>query len=121
MSFIGNVLWFLFGGFWQALSWFLVGILWSITIVGLPVGKQCFKLGKLALSPFGKTVEQTGGTGSVFLNILWLVFGGIPIAVESAFNGIFFCITIIGIPFGKQCFKMAGLALTPFGAKVRRG
>lgn len=103
----------------MGLGWVLSGVLWCITIVGIPIGKQCFKFAKLAFFPFGKEVEYGGGVVSIICNIFWLIFSGIPMAVESALIGVLFCITIIGIPFGKQCFKLAKLALMPFGATVR--
>ena len=118
MSCLGNVLWFLFGGLVMGLSWTLAGVLWCVTIVGIPVGLQCFKFASLAFFPFGKEVQYGGGVGSLLLNILWLLISGILLALESAAIGCIFCITIIGIPFGKQCFKIAKLALMPFGAKI---
>ena len=118
MNFIGNILWFIFGGFVDALVWFLVGILWSITIIGIPVGRQCFKMAKLHLWPFGKSVEYSLDTTPFIFNILWLLLGGIPIALAELASGVFLCMTIIGIPFGIQQFKLAVLALMPFGAKI---
>ena len=115
---LGNALWFLFGGMWMGLSWALTGLLWCVTIVGIPIGVQCFKFAGLAFFPFGKEVVFGGGAGSVLLNILWIVFGGLALAIEAAVIGGLFCITIIGIPFGKQCFKIAKLTLMPFGASV---
>ncbi|WP_139650870.1 YccF domain-containing protein [Raoultibacter phocaeensis] len=118
MSILGNILWFIFAGLWQGLSWILVGCLWCITIVGIPVGLQCFKMAGLAFLPFGKEVEYGGGVPSALANILWLIFGGVFLALEALLNGVVLCITIIGIPFGLQCFKQAKLALMPFGAEV---
>lgn len=118
MSCLGNVVWFVFGGLLLGLSWALVGVLWCVTIVGIPVGVQCFKFAGLAFFPFGKEVYFGGGAGSVLLNLLWLIFGGLALAAESALVGVIFCITVIGIPFGLQCFKIAKLALLPFGASV---
>lgn len=118
MSILGNILWFIFAGFWQGLSWILVGCLWCITIVGIPVGLQCFKMAGLAFLPFGKEVEYGGGVPSALANILWLIFGGVFLAFEALLNGVVLCITIVGIPFGLQCFKQAKLALMPFGAEV---
>ena len=118
MSVIGNILWFVFAGLWQGLSWILVGCLWCITIVGIPVGTQCFKMAGLAFLPFGKEVEYGGGVPSALANIVWLIFGGIFLALEALVNGVILCITIVGIPFGLQCFKQAKLALMPFGAEV---
>ena len=118
MSCLGNALWFLFGGIWQGLSWTLAGVLWSITIVGIPIGRQCFKLAGLAFFPFGKTVNYGGGAPSFIANIFWIIFSGIPLALAAVINGALLCVTIIGIPFGMQCFKLAKLALMPFGATV---
>ena len=118
MGMIGNLLWFIFVGFWQGLSWFFIGCLWSISIIGIPVGKQCFKLAKLTFFPFGKEIIYCGGGVSLVLNIFWLLFGGIPLAVAAIGNGVVLCLTILGIPFGLQCFKFAQLAFMPFGAKV---
>lgn len=119
MSFLGNIIWFIFGGLIMGLSWIGIGLLWCITLVGIPVGVQCFKLAGLAFFPFGKEVSYGGGVGSFLLNILWIIFGGIPLAIEAAVIGLIFCVTVVGIPFGLQCFKIAKLALMPFGAKVR--
>ena len=78
MSVFGNIIWFICGGFFSALSWLLAGILWSITIIGLPVGKQCFKFAALAACPFGKEIVYGGGAGSLILNIFWMILTGIP-------------------------------------------
>ncbi len=118
MSCLGNFLWFLCCGLWQGLSWLLAGLLWCITIVGIPIGLQCFKFASLAFFPFGKEVRYGGGTVSFLLNLIWILVSGIPLAVTATANGILLCCTIIGIPFGLQCFKMAKLALMPFGAEV---
>lgn len=118
MGCFGNVLWFIFGGLLSGLSWGLAGCLWCITIVGIPVGLQCFKFAGLAFFPFGKEVEYGGGVGSFVLNILWLIFSGLPLAIESALLGALLCVTVVGIPFGLQHFKIAKLALMPFGATV---
>lgn len=119
MSCLGNVLWFVFGGFISGLSWSLAGILWCITIVGIPVGVQCFKFAGLSFFPFGKEVQYGGGAGSLLLNIIWIVLSGLPLALEFTVLGVIFCITIIGIPFGLQMFKLAKLALMPFGSEIR--
>jgi len=118
MKTIGNLLWFIFGGFWVAFGWFIVGLVWSVTIIGLPVGLQCFKFAKLTLWPFGKEITYSSGAGNILVNILWLIFGGFELALAAAVSGLCFCVSIIGIPFGLQMFKIAKLALLPFGAKV---
>lgn len=118
MGCLGNLLWLIFGGFVSGLTWLLIGCLWCITIVGIPIGLQCFKFASLAFFPFGKEVNYGGGVGSLLLNIVWLLVSGIPLAIESALMGALLCITIIGIPFGIQHFKIAKLALMPFGATI---
>ncbi|MGN1166652.1 MAG: YccF domain-containing protein [Lachnospiraceae bacterium] len=118
MKIIGNILWFVFGGFLSGLGWVLAGCLWCITIIGIPIGTQCFKFAGLAFFPFGKEVVYGGGTISLLANILWLIISGIPMAVGNFITGCLWCITIIGIPFGKQFFKIAKLSLMPFGASV---
>lgn len=118
MKFLGNLFWFLIGGIWLWLGWTLAGLIWCVTIVGIPWGLQCFKFARLTAAPFGKEVTPGGGLGSLILNIVWLCISGIPLALEAILIGCVFCITIVGIPFGKQCFKYAKLALMPFGAKV---
>lgn len=119
MGCLGNLLWFVFGGFISGLSWVLAGVLWCITIVGIPVGVQCFKFAGLSFFPFGKEVKYGGGAGSLLLNIIWIVVSGLPLALEFAFFGVLLCITVIGIPFGLQMFKLAKLALMPFGAEIK--
>ena len=118
MSCLGNLLWFIFGGCISGLSWLLAGCLWCSTIVGIPVGMQCFKFASVSFFPFGKEIVYGGGTVSLIVNIIWLLVSGIPLAVEHAVTGCLLCITIIGIPFGLQQFKLAKLALMPFGATV---
>lgn len=118
MGCLGNIIWFIFGGIFEGLSWVAAGLLWCITIVGIPVGIQCFKIASLSFFPFGKEVVYGGGTTSLLLNIIWIIVSGIPLALIAITNGILFCITIIGIPFGMQCFKIAKLSLMPFGASI---
>lgn len=118
MRWFGNFLWFVCGGAVEGLSWWIAGALWCVTIIGIPVGKQCFKFASLAFFPFGKTVVCGGGAPSFVLNVFWLILSGIPLALVAALNGALLYVTIIGIPFGKQCFKIAKLALRPFGAKI---
>lgn len=118
MGCLGNILWFILGGFLSGLSWCLAGLLWCITVVGIPIGVQCFKFAALSFFPFGKEVHYGGGAVSLLMNIFWLIFSGLPLAIESAVMGCILCITVIGIPFGLQHFKLAKLALMPFGAEV---
>ena len=118
MRFLGNLLWCLFGGLFSALSWTLAGLFWCITIVGIPVGMQCFKFANLSLFPFGKEILYAGGAPSLLFNLLWLLLSGLPLAITHAIGGCGLCLTIVGIPCGLQFFKMARLALFPFGSRV---
>ena len=118
MSILGNIIWLVFGGLLSALGWCVAGLIWCVTLIGIPWGIQCFKFAKLSLAPFGKTVKPGGGAPSLLANIVWLLFSGLALAISHAVCGLLFCLTIVGIPFGKQHFKLAALALTPFGARV---
>ncbi len=118
MSCLGNFLWFVFGGAISGLSWCVAGLLWCVTIVGIPIGVQCFKFAALSFFPFGKEVNYGGGNGSLILNIIWMIVSGVPLAIEHLLLGLLLCVTIVGIPFGLQQFKLAKLALMPFGAEI---
>lgn len=118
MKLLGNIIWILFGGLFIALYYFMFGLLLCLTVVGIPFGLQLMKIAGFALWPFGHEVQagpQDSGCLSVFMNILWIILGGIEIALTHLGLGVAFCVTIIGIPFGLQHFKMALLALVPFG------
>ena len=117
MKTIGNILWFLLIGLWSAIGYALIGLVLCITIIGIPFGKQCFKMAKLVLTPFGKTVK-TNFDKHPIANIIWLLLAGWEMAIGFIVMGLIFCITIIGIPFGKQCFKLAKLSFIPFGANL---
>jgi uncharacterized membrane protein YccF (DUF307 family) len=108
----------IFGGLTGAISWFLAGCLWCVTIIGIPVGLQCFKIAGLSFWPFGKQVVYSNSSMSLLVNIIWLIVSGLPLAIGHFISGLLLCITIIGIPFGRQSFKLAQLALMPFGARV---
>ncbi len=121
MRILGNILWLLLGGIITALEYFISSIILMITIIGIPFGIQTLKLGVLALWPFGKTTVQSdrsSGCLYIIFNIIWIFIGGIWIALSHLVFGLILYITIIGIPFGNQHFKLAGLALTPFGRDI---
>ena len=121
MRLLGNLIWVIFGGFIIAIEYLISSIILIITIIGIPFGLQSIKLAWLALWPFGKKVVTTNtasGCLAILMNIIWILFGGIWISLSHLIFGILFSITIIGIPFGKQHFKLASLALTPFGKEV---
>ena len=117
MRVLANIIWILFGGLWLALLWLAVGLLLCITIVGIPLGLQCFKMAKLSLAPYGKKVVLNLKAHPI-ANTIWAIVGGWEMALAYLFAGIINCITIIGIPHGIQCLKMMKLAFFPFGAKV---
>ncbi|MCR4853439.1 MAG: YccF domain-containing protein [Prevotella sp.] len=121
MKLLGNILWLIFGGVETAIEYFVSGVAMMITIIGIPFGLQAFKLGVLCLWPFGSKVqekEQTHGCLNLLMNIIWFFIGGIWIWLTHILFGVLLYITIIGIPFGKQHFKMAGIALSPFGKEI---
>ena len=121
MKFIGNILWLIAGGLVISLYYALMGVIFCITIVGIPFGLQLFKMAGLALWPFGRDVHSDtndGGCLAIIMNIIWILFGGLEIAFLHIGFGIICCITIVGIPFGLQHFKMAILAFVPFGKKI---
>lgn len=120
MGFLGNILWFILGGEIMGLLWFAIGILWCCTIIGIPIGIQCFKMAGLSFWPFGRDVIFNDSAVSVILNVIWIVVSGCELAIANLIFGLVFCCTIIGIPFGIQYFKMAKLSLLPFGATIRR-
>lgn len=119
MSILGNIIWIVFGGLLAALAWFVARIICCLTVIGIPLGAQCFKIGGLILMPFGRNVSS-GHLGAISLlgNILWIIFLGWELAMGYLIIGFLCCITIIGIPFGLQHFKLAQLALVPFGARI---
>ncbi|ACY47305.1 YccF domain-containing protein [Rhodothermus marinus] len=123
MRLLGNLLWLVLGGLLVALEYALAGLLLCLTLIGIPFGLQCFKLALLALFPFGHTVrEKPPATGCLALamNVLWLLLGGVWIALTHLAAALVCAITIIGIPFALQHLKLARLALTPFGYEIVR-
>lgn len=120
MSFIGNILWFAFGGIWLGLSWVVVGLLCCCTIVGIPFGIACFRIAGFSFCPFGKKLvkSESAGVCTALLNFIWIVFAGFWLALGSAILGVAYCITIIGIPWGIACFKIAQASFAPLGKKV---
>lgn len=115
---LGNFLWFVFGGLFSGLGWIISGCLWCITIIGIPYGLQCFKFAELSFFPFGKEIVYSSGAVDFLVNAIWLFLNGWWMALGNLLIGCLWCVTIIGIPFGKQFFKIAKLSLAPFGAKV---
>lgn len=122
MNFLGNIIWLIFGGLATAIGYFLGGMAMMLTIIGIPFGLQLIKIGSLCLWPFGRTFEVSKGElpGCLFtlLNLIWLLIAGIWLALTHILFGILLMISIIGIPWGIQHFKLASFALSPFGRKV---
>lgn len=121
MKILGNILWLLLGGLETAIEYFLGSLVMMVTIIGIPFGLQSIKLGVFCLWPFGSKVVTKEGQPSclsTLMNVIWFFVGGVWIWLTHILFGVVFFITIIGIPFGKQHFKMAHLALTPFGRVI---
>jgi uncharacterized membrane protein YccF (DUF307 family) len=122
MSTIGNILWIIFGGgLFLFLEYFIGGLLLCVTIIGIPFGIQCIKLSFLALLPFGKEVKNTqsaGGCLSLLMNIIWILVGGIWVALTHLIFALVCAVTIIGIPFALQHIKLVSLSFAPFGKEV---
>lgn len=121
MRIIGNLLWWLFGGLEAAIGYFAGSLAIAATIIGIPFALQTFKIGLLCLWPFGaemKPADSPSGCISVPLNIIWIIFGGLWACLMHILFGFLLLITIIGIPFAQQHFKMAVLALAPFGKDI---
>ena len=128
MRLIGNIIWFLFGGIFLGLGWWFFGILMYLLIITIPLGKASFVIGNFCFLPFGKELisrkELTGkddiGTGTLGLigNIIWIIFAGVWLAIGHAIAGVLCFLTIIGIPFGVQHFKIAGACFAPIGKTI---
>jgi uncharacterized membrane protein YccF (DUF307 family) len=121
MSLIGNLIWLIFGGIIIAIEYLIGSLVLMITIVGIPFGIQTLKMAALAIWPFGRDTRvhsRASGCLYIIMNIIWLLTGGIWIAVTHALFGALLCITIIGIPFGLQHFKLTAIALSPFGRDI---
>ncbi len=121
MNIFLNIIWFVFGGLMVAVEYAISSVAMMLTIIGIPFGLQTFKLAKVALWPFGTEVVDDGwpsGCLAGVMNVVWWFVGGVPIALTHMLWGLIFCVTVVGIPFGMQHFKLMKLALFPFGTKV---
>ena len=128
MRAIGNFLWFILGGVWMGLAWWIVGLLAYVSVVGIPWGKACFVIGRFTFFPFGKeaisrkelTRKDDIGTGTLGTvgNVIWFIFAGLWLAIGHVSSALLNFITIIGIPFGIQHLKLAGIALAPIGRTI---
>ena len=121
MDLLGNLIWLIFGGLMAALGYLLGGIVLCITVIGVPWGLQCFKLAGLILWPFGKKIisdSDNMGCLNIFFNLIWILCGGLYTAIVHIVMGAILCLTIIGIPWGKQHFKLVEISLMPFGKRI---
>lgn len=120
MATLGNVIWFLMCGLWLGVSWLVAGIIFCCTIVGIPFGIASFRISQFAFFPFGKDVVPTGDAGACtfVVNVIWVVLAGLWLWIGAIASGICFCVTIIGIPFGVACFRIAKVSLAPLGKKI---
>jgi uncharacterized membrane protein YccF (DUF307 family) len=118
---IGNILWFVLAGVWLAMGYALTGLIFCITIIGIPLGIQLFKMAQFSLWPFGRHAVRAPGSSHVINtvgNVIWLVLFGWEMFLLHLVAGALLCITIIGFPFGVQAFKLGVLALWPFGRDI---
>lgn len=121
MNIFLNIIWVVFGGLMIAIEYAVSSLVMMITIIGIPFGLQTMKLAVVALWPFGTEIVDDGwpsGCLAGVMNVIWWFVGGIPIALTHLVWGLIFCVTVVGIPFGVQHFKLMRLALFPFGMKV---
>jgi uncharacterized membrane protein YccF (DUF307 family) len=128
MTLLLNILWFVLGGFAAGLAWFVGGALLALTIVGLPWSFAAFRIGAFSLAPFGRqavdralvTGREDAGSGALglILNLVWLLVAGWWIALAHIVIGVALCVSLIGIPFGLQHFKLALIALAPVGKTI---
>lgn len=122
MTFLGNIIWLVFGGLISGLAYMLFGLVLCLTVVGLPFGVQAFKIGIATLAPFGKRVvelPQANSTLRVVFNVLWVVFAGWEIAISHLVWAGVLALTVVGVPFAIQHIKLIPLALFPFGRDLR--
>ena len=120
MQFVGNIVWFVFGGLWLGLSWCAFGVVACCTIIGIPYGVACFRIAQFAFFPFGKDFveSESAGIATMILNIIWIAFAGLWLSIASIIEGILWCCTIVGIPFGIGCFKLARISFAPLGKRI---
>jgi uncharacterized membrane protein YccF (DUF307 family) len=123
MNTVGNILWIVLGGgIFIFLEYLIGGLILCLTLVGIPFGIQAFRLAFLSLTPFGKEViqeERARGCLPMLMNVIWVVVGGIWVALTHLVFALLLAITIIGIPFAKQHMKLAAFSFTPFGLSIR--
>ena len=117
LNFLANLIWIILGGLASAVVWCLVGLVLCITVIGIPLGKQCFKFARISFAPFGKKVRINFAKHPI-ANVLWLIFFGWEMCLGYVAACVACCVTIIGIPAGVQAFKLCILSIAPFGARI---
>ena len=124
MRLLGNLVWFVFGGFIMGLGWWLAGLIAALTIIGIPYAVAAFRIGTFSFWPFGRKIIDRPGSGaagrllSLVGNIIWILFGGLWLALGPLLWALLLAVTLIGIPFAVQHLKLAHLSLTPYGKTV---
>ena len=124
MRLLGNLIWFILGGFVMGLGWWLAGILAALTIIGIPYAIAAFRIGTFSFWPFGREIvdkpdsSEAGKVLSLVGNIVWIIFGGLWLALGHLILALVLAVTIIGIPFAVQHLKLAHLSLTPYGKTI---
>lgn len=121
MSTLGNILWFILGGFLVSLMYIMSGLLMCVTIIGIPFGVQLMKIGVVALAPFGKdvTVKENAGCLSIGFSVLWILCGWWETALVHLTLAAVFAITIVGIPFAKAHWRLMKMSFMPFGLTTK--
>lgn len=121
MNLLGNLVWLIFGGLAATIGYIIGGLMLCVTIIGIPWGLQCFKMASIVIWPFGKKVvsdSQSTGCLNTLANVIWLLFGGWYIALIHLVMGVFLFLIVIGIPWGRQHFKLIEISLMPFGKRI---
>ncbi len=118
MSLLGNIIWLILGGFIAGVGYIIGGTALCLTIIGIPFGVQTIKIGVATFAPFGREVrpqENADSVPNIIFNMIWLLLFGWEIALAHFIHGVILTITIVGLPFARQHFKLIPLALFPFG------
>lgn len=118
---IGNLIWLVLAGWAMCVSYLAAGALLCITVIGIPFGVAAFRLAFFVIWPFGRVAvhdpDRVPGVSAI-ANVLWFVLAGWWLALGHLVTGVLLCVTIIGIPWGIQSFKLAGLALAPLARRI---
>lgn len=127
MKTLGNILWhFPFFGFVSAILVYLLGLLFTVTVVAAPIGLGLMEFGKFLFVPFGNTMvskadlnmeqNQAWKAYSTIIMVLYFPFG-LFFAVLAIFQVFFLCCTIVGIPVALVIAKSLGTYLNPVNKK----